>query len=28
VIFDQIKPDQSLEEFEQGVRESDAKLYV
>ena len=28
VIFDQIKPDQSLEEFEQGVKESDAKLYA
>jgi uncharacterized protein len=28
VIFDQIKPDQSLEEFEQGVKDSDAKLYV
>jgi len=28
VIFDQIKPDQTLEEFEQGVKESDAKLYV
>jgi PPOX class probable FMN-dependent enzyme len=28
VIFDQIKPDQSLEEFERGVREGDTKLYV
>ena len=28
VIFDQIKPDSTFEEFEQGVKESDAKLYV
>ena len=28
VIFDQIKPDATFEEFEQGVKESDAKLYV
>ena len=27
-VFDQVKPDQTLEEFEQGVKESDAKLYV
>jgi uncharacterized protein len=27
-VFDQIKPDQTLEEFEQGVKDSDAKLYV
>lgn len=28
VVFDQIKPDQPLEEFERGIKESDAKLYV
>jgi len=28
VIFDQIKPDATLEEFERGVKESDAKLYI
>jgi len=28
VIFDQIKPDQTLEEFERGVKDSDAKLYA
>jgi PPOX class probable FMN-dependent enzyme len=27
-IFDQIKPDSTLEEFERGIKESDAKLYV
>ena len=27
-VFDQIKPDVTLEEFEQGVKESDAKLYA
>lgn len=28
VIFDQIKPDVGFEEFDQGVKESDATLYV
>ena len=28
VIFDQIRPDVTFEEFEQGVKESDAKLYA
>jgi len=28
VIFDQIKPDQQFEEFERGVKDSDAKLYI
>ena len=28
VLFDQIKPEATLEEFERGVKEGDAKLYV